>query len=294
MSSGKYRITFGASLSPAVLVLLIINFSIFILQLIASFVPFSQNASYEDVLKLFLGLNHVGFYQNHYVWQIFTYMFLHGGWIHIIFNLLTLWMFSGDLERLWGTKRFVIYYLLSGIGAGLCIAAMNAFMASRFPGSSMIPTIGASGALYALLLAYGMTWPNREVLLYFLFPIKIKYLLLFFGLIEFFGTISSMRSSTDSISHIGHLGGLLAGFIILQIWKFSKTSKYGFFGYFLARRRFKKKRHEIDMRIKAKQTIDDLLDKIARQGISSLTDKEKRDLDWARRYYYPSDKETMH
>jgi membrane associated rhomboid family serine protease len=292
MSFQRYQIKFGGNLTAAVKALLIINSAIFLLQWSADFFYSGQilSAKFSDIF----GINHQGFILNHYFWQTFTYMFLHGGWLHIIFNLLTLWMFGSELEMTWGSRKFIIYYLISGIGAGLCIALLNYYMYTQNPDTREITTIGASGAIYALLLAYGLLWPNREVLLYFLFPIKIKYLLIVFGLIEFFGTLSSLKGPSSSISHIGHIGGLITGFILFMLWKRKTRKTEWFFTRFFKRRRFKQKQKEIDIRIKAKQIIDDLLDKIAHEGLSSLTDKEKKDLDWARKFYYPSDRDTMH
>ena len=118
-------------------------------------------------------------------------------------------------------------------------------------------TLGASGAIYAILLAYGLTWPNREVLLYFLFPIKMKYLVIIFGLIEFFGTISSAQGGGGNISHIGHLGGLASGFFyimyklkISSVTKAEDKKKAGVVKRYLKQSRLKKKQEEIDLRIK--------------------------------------------
>lgn len=270
--------------------LLIINGAIFLIQ---QFVP----DSYYRVVLWKFGLS----IQEFRPWQLFTYMFLHGSWSHIIFNLLTLWMFAGSLEERWGGKLFIKYYIYCGIGAGIFITAMNYYTGSHSP------TIGASGALYGILLAYGMTWPNREVLLYFLIPIKIKYLVLLFGLVEFFGTINP---SNSGISHIGHIGGLVSGFILLKFFfKLPQKSSSdagampnnrsaerngSFMSDFFRKRRLEKKKREIEERIKAKRIIDALLEKIARYGMSSLTHEEKKDLEWARKHYYPDESETLH
>ena len=279
---------FGGPVTPAVKLLLVVNFSIFIIQQITGL--FSYGA-----LEQIFGLSHNGLVYHHFAWQLVTYMFFHGGWLHIFFNLFALWMFAGELEQLWGTKAFLKYYLLSGIGAGVFIALMNAYFVSKNPDMMFLPTLGASGALYALLLAYGMIWPNREVLVYFLFPVKIKYVVIFFGLLEFFGTLSSAQGKGDSISHIGHLGGLITGFIILQIWKKHSAPKgRGFLGNLARKWRLRRKQKEINTRIKAKETIDLLLEKIARQGMASLTAEEKIKLEWARKHYYPNDDETIH
>jgi membrane associated rhomboid family serine protease len=289
----QYRI--GGPITPVVKKLMIANAAIFLVQLLADRVMpgFMENT---------FGLNYTGLVQEYRLWQPATYMFLHGGWLHIIFNLLGLWMFGGDIEQLWGSRRFLRYYLFTGIGAGLFIALMNYVVHVRYgTGYPYVPTtIGASGAIYGILLAYGVTWPNREVLLYFLFPVKMKYLVLIFGLIEFFGTLSGGAGGT--ISHIGHLGGLLSGlvFIVYQVRaagrpkRRSAKGRNGFFGDFMKKRRLRTKQREIATRIEAKKTIDDLLDKIAREGMSSLSTGERKRLDWARRHYTPDEHVTYH
>ena len=288
------NIRFGGPITPIVKRLLIINGAVFLIQFVLG--------SYNGVIQQNFGLSYRAI-QEYMVWQFLTYMFLHGGWLHIIFNLLTLWMFAGSLEEIWGSKLFLKYYIYCGVGAGIFITAMNLYTGNPNP------TIGASGALYGILLAYGMTWPNREVLLYFLIPIKIKYLVLIFGLIEFFGTFNQ---SNTGISHIGHIGGLVSGFILLKFFfkkppqKFSgsagvASSRKGspeksgnFVSAFFKKRRLEKKKHEIEKRIEAKEIIDTLLEKIARSGMSSLTHEEKKNLEWARKHYYPDGSETRH
>ena len=284
---------FGGPITPMVKKLMIINGAIFLLQ---QFVNLFSPGAMESLF----GLNHIGLIHEFRIWQLFTYMFLHGGWLHIIFNLLALWMFAGELENLWGSKLFLRYYLYGGIGAGLFISIMNYIIFNKYMANPT--TIGASGALYAILLAYGMIWPNREVLLYFLFPVKMKYLVLIFGLMEFFGTLSSIGGQGGNISHIGHLGGLISGYLFIMYKRRGKivrpvsptSKKENLLGRLMKKIRLTKKRKEIDTRIKAKKIIDDLLEKIARSGMSSLSPEEKRQLEWARRHYYPERNDTVH
>ncbi len=293
MYGQNVNIRIGGPLTPMVKKLMIINGAIFIFQqVIGIFYP-------GHVEHLF-GMNHVGFIQEFKLWQIVTYMFLHGGWFHIIFNLLGLWMFAGELEQKWGSTVFLRYYLISGIGAGFFIALMNYIMYAR---SGVNPvTIGASGAIYGILLAYGVTWPNRKVLLYFVIPIKIKYLVLIFGLIEFFGMLSSAAGTGGNVSHIGHLGGLVTGLVyyFLRIRRSAyagmseKKADGGFMSQFLKKLRVTRKKKVIEARIQSKKIIDELLEKIARQGMSSLTPQEKKKLEWARKHYYPDRDETLH
>jgi membrane associated rhomboid family serine protease len=144
------------------------------------------------------------------VWQLVTYLFLHDpfGFSHILFNMLTLWMFGVDLEQTWGTRLFLRYYFVCGIGAGLCVVAANAAV-----GDMQRPTIGASGAIYGLLLAFGLLFPDRIVLFSFLFPMKAKYFVMILGAIAF---LSSMGSGNSNVSNVAHLGGMVFGYIYLK------------------------------------------------------------------------------
>ncbi len=145
------------------------------------------------------------------IWQFVTYMFLHDptGFTHILFNMLTLWMFGRTLEVTWGTRRFLKYYFLCGIGAGLCVVLANLILS----GNMNARTIGASGAIYGLLLAFGMLFPNVEVLFFFLFPLKAKYFVMILGAIAF---MSSFGASGSGVSHIAHLGGMVFGYLYLR------------------------------------------------------------------------------
>lgn len=145
-----------------------------------------------------------------YGWQFVTYLFVHAGPFHILFNMLVLWMFGCDLERLWGLKKFLQYYFLSGVGAGLCSYLVGP--------SSVIPTVGASGAIYGLLLAYGILFADRIIYLYFLFPIKAKYFVLIMGALEFYAAIAT---SGSGVSHTAHLGGMIFGYLYLRRGRWS-------------------------------------------------------------------------
>lgn len=188
-----------------VLRLVLINVIIFFLQiLIAKF--------YQIRIEEIFGLNPNMVLKNLWIWQIFTYMFLHSPFnmLHIFFNMYLLWVFGTAVEQEWGSKKFLHYYIFSGLGAGLSILLLNAVTA---PYSL---TIGASGAIFALLLAFGILFPNAEILLFFIIPVKAKYLVLVYGLLEFYLMINA---STGNISHIGHLGGLFFGFIYFLLFK---------------------------------------------------------------------------
>lgn len=142
-------------------------------------------------------------------WQLVTYMFLHADVSHIFFNLFALWIFGQALENLWGTKRFVIYYFLTGIGAGL----IHIFI----QGAS---AIGASGAVFGILLGFGMMFPDKYIILLFPpIPIKAKYFVGIYGGIELF---SGLTRPDSGVAHFAHLGGLIVGFILIKLWKIKK------------------------------------------------------------------------
>ncbi len=146
-------------------------------------------------------------------WQLVTYMFLHASFSHIFFNLFALWIFGQALENLWGTRRFLLYYFLTGIGAGI----IQLFVSSGY-------TIGASGAVFGILLGFGMMFPDRYIMLLFPpIPIKAKYFVGFYGAFELFNGITTTNSG---IAHFAHLGGLLVGFILIKVWKIKKPSVY--------------------------------------------------------------------
>lgn len=154
------------------------------------------------------------------VWQVVTYLFLHdpNSFGHILFNMLALWMFGADLEGIWGTKKFLQYYFLCGIGAGLCVIVANFLF-----GNPYTQTLGSSGAIFGLLLAFGMLFPDRQVLFSFLFPIKAKYFVMILGGIEL---LSSYASVGGPVSNIAHLGGMLFGFLYIR----SETGRRRAFG----------------------------------------------------------------
>jgi membrane associated rhomboid family serine protease len=140
------------------------------------------------------------------LWQLVTYLFLHGGIWHLVFNMLTLWMFGTPLEQTWGRRNFLKYYFICGIGAGICDLVLS--MITR----STIPTIGASGAIFGLLLAFGVCFPDQTVLMGFLFPIKAKYMVMIYAAVELWMSMGV----NSGVSNIAHLGGMAIGFIYLK------------------------------------------------------------------------------
>jgi membrane associated rhomboid family serine protease len=146
-----------------------------------------------------------------FVWQLVTYMFIHAGIGHILFNMLALWMFGTEFERLWGTRRFLRFYFFCGIGAGICVVVANYMFGTV--ASRSTPTVGSSGAIYGLLLASAILWPDRQILMSFLFPIKMKYFVMIIGAIAF---LNSFNTSSP-VSDLAHLGGMLFGYLFLKV-----------------------------------------------------------------------------
>ena len=193
MTYYRYRFSFGYGLTPMIKNLMIIMGAVYLLQMV-----------FNGWINYYFGLIPVLVWKKYYLWQLATYIFLHGGITHILFNLLALWMFGGELESLWGSRKFLRYFLFCGIGAGICTVILTPYQ--------FIPVIGASGAIYGILLAFGWLFPNRLIYIYFLFPIPAKYMVIIFGLIELF---SSMQGTGGGIAHLTHLGGLLFGLVYM-------------------------------------------------------------------------------
>jgi len=199
---GKVAYSMGPGpLSQAVKILIAINVAGFLLGVI---VP---------AVTLRLGLQPAMFTTQFALWQPVTYMFLHGGIGHLLFNMLALWMFGTELERTWGTRFFVRYYMVTGIGAALVTVAWSLSPLPYAAEMYQSLVIGASGAIYGLLLAYGLYFPTREIYLYFLFPIQARYFVMIAGAIAF---LSSVGSSGGGVAHVAHLGGLLVGYLYLR------------------------------------------------------------------------------
>jgi membrane associated rhomboid family serine protease len=196
--------SFGPPLTPVVKRLIIITTAAFVVTYIPQQI-FGWSAPYAwfalqpyDVLHRF------------YIWELVTYLFLHGGFFHILFNMFALWMFGSDLESLWGGRKFLFYYFLTGIGA--------------------------AGAIYGLLLAYGMLFPDRPIYLYFIIPIKAKWFVVIMGAIEL---VSSFSMPGSGVSHIAHLGGMLFGFLYLRGWNLPYTLQLRYHEWRRARLRSK-------------------------------------------------------
>jgi membrane associated rhomboid family serine protease len=256
-----------------------------------------------------------------HVYQFLTYMFLHGSFTHILFNMFALWMFGSVIERVWGPKKFLFYYIVCGVGAGIVqeLVQYGSYMAQGLAayqyvnmGGAQISmdsyinlwtTIGASGAVYGILLAFGMIFPNERLFIIpFPFPIKAKWLIVGYIAIELF---SAMSGPGDGVAHMAHLGGMLFGFLLIRYWRNHPDSSQRFgrsYGQeFFDNLRRKYEERQRNQRMHAEQTkweerrretdeeynqrqrqnqeeIDAILDKIRKSGYDSLTKEEKQKL----------------
>jgi membrane associated rhomboid family serine protease len=208
---GPAQVSFWPPFTGMVKSLILFTSAIFLV----TYVPVQLMPSAFGFNNLPLGTKYFGlvpFDVTHFlfVWQLATYLFLHGGWSHIIFNCLALWMFGYELERTWGSRRFLSYFFLTGIGAGL----FNVLLATMFGGPEVVtPVIGNSGAVYGILLAYGVLFPDRPIFLYFVIPVKAKWFVLIIGVVEFW---MSLTQPGSGVAHIAHLGGMLFGYLYLR------------------------------------------------------------------------------
>ena len=179
--------------------------------------------------------------------QLITHIFMHGSFTHLFFNMFALWMFGKILENIWGEKRFLIYYMITGIGAAFIHLLISQYqiisISNQIPELVSIaiegkynpsipiskkltqliitPTVGASGAVFGLLLAFGMLFPNALLYLYFAIPIKAKYFVIGYGILELYAGISN--NPADNVAHFAHLGGMIFGYILIKYWKKNTT-----------------------------------------------------------------------
>ena len=290
--------------------LLIVN----VLAFIATFV-FERSGI--DLTRM-LGL-HFFLASEFHIYQFITYMFLHGGFTHILFNMFALWMFGSVIERVWGPKKFLFYYICCGVGAGFTqelvqyiTYSMEGIAAYQYVNAGGVQmttdayinlwtTIGASGAVYGILLAFGMIFPNERLFIIpFPFPIKAKWLIVGYIAIELF---SAMSGPGDGVAHMAHLGGMLFGFLLIRYWQKHPDSSAGF-GRSRGQEFFDNLKRKYDARqnqqhMKAEHTsntrretdeeynarqrknqeeVDAILDKIRKSGYDSLTKEEKKKL----------------
>lgn len=187
-------------MTPAVRALIALNVAGYLLPLVG------------PSLTLWLGLVPALVVERWWVWQPATYLFLHGGLFHLLFNMLALWMFGVDLERVWGTRFFVRFYFVAGIGAALTTLAIALLPFAFAEALYASVTVGASGAIYGLLVAFAMMYPHRPIYLYMLFPIPARVFVLIIGAISF---LSSVTEPRGGVAHATHLGGLVVGYLYL-------------------------------------------------------------------------------
>ena len=240
--------------TDAIKFIISINFLIFILQYLSGM---------ENELFTIFGIVPSKTFGELMLWQPFTYLFFHGGIWHVLINMFVLWMFGSELEKFWGKKEFLRFFFITGIGSGL--------ITILFSLSSTNPVVGASGAIYGVLLAYGLLFPNRLVYLYFLIPIKVKYLVMLIGAIAFF---SSLNPGNSNISHLTHLSGMVIGFIYLR-----SSINWNTINHFVIHRKDEIKRHyeekKNEQREALKLQVDAILDKINDVGYDNLSESER-------------------
>ncbi len=240
--------------TDAIKLIISINFLIFILQYFSGI---------EDKLFPIFGIVPSRTFGELMLWQPFTYLFFHGGIWHVLINMFVLWMFGSELEKYWGKREFLRFFFVTGVGSGLVTVLFSL--------SSSTPVVGASGAIYGVLLAYGLMFPNRLVYLYFLIPIKVKYLVILIGTIAFF---SSLNPGYSNISHLTHLSGMIIGFVY-----FRSNLNWNTINHFVIHRKNEIKRHYKDKKNEKREAlklkVDAVLDKINEKGYDSLSKSER-------------------
>lgn len=244
---------FGDSPFPWTLRLVALNVIIYVLLLVARSTGWGMGIFNEMVLvpqQVLRG----------HVWQLVTYMFLHDprGIMHILFNMLLLWMMGREVELTLGSGTFLRLYFLTGIVAGIC---------SLFTGS---PVLGASGAVLGILAVYGHLFPDRMILAFFFIPMKVKHFIWVIAAIDLLGAVSG----GGSIAHLAHIGGLVTGIVMMRTGWYRK-GLFDVEGY--------RRRRNLDRHKRQRERIDEILDKVSREGIQSLSRAEREFLENARR-----------
>ena len=246
----------GGGITEAVKMLLIVNGIGFLLQMMVG-----------GQMIAFLGLIPRLAWSRLYIWQFVTYMFLHGGFFHILINMYALWVFGCEVERMWGPRAFYKYYFITGIGAGIIHTLLTPM--------SLIPTIGASGAVLGVLTAFAMMFPDRQItlLLFFILPVTMRartLALLFAGMSLFSGVLGSR----DGVAHFAHLGGMLVGYLYMK--RGSKLdSLWRPFREWRRTRRIRLAREKEENLEKLRRAVDRILDKANEVGMENLTREEK-------------------
>lgn len=282
---------------PVIKNLLIINIAVFFVQMILDNISFGGMPGWYVINRYFAlnplsGTDAAGQAYNFQIWQLFSYQFLHGGFMHLFFNMFALWIFGVELENMFGSQKFLFYYLMCGVGAGL----LHIFASPIFDSISA-PTIGASGAVYGVLIAFALYFPDRYIFLLFPpMPIKAKYLIAFYIVIEFMSV-----GSANYVAHLAHLGGAFFGFLFVMYDKRNNINIEAMFrkvkDIFVTpssdRNQFRRPKrsskgskvedaefYEINSSDQSQEVnqeeIDEILDKIGKSGYQNLTEREKR------------------
>ena len=196
---------------PAIKTICIACVSVFVLQELSALLFGQSGARFWET---WFGLVPYAVVFGFRIWQPFTYLFLHAGVLHILFNLLYLAMFGADLERMWGAKKFYVYFFLCGVGAGIINVIVKLIIDPHGHGSAWAPTIGASGAIYGILLACAVMMPHRQV---WVFPLPVTVSMrIFVAVRERLNFSATIGASGDNVSHVCHLGGMLVGYVDLR------------------------------------------------------------------------------
>lgn len=305
MSNGNYRPAGFSYISPVIKSLLIANVAVFLLEMMLTGIN-SSGIPLGAYFTRYFALWPLG--DGFGPWQLFSYQFMHGDFSHIFFNLFALWMFGTEIEYTLGSKKFLIFYLASGVGAGLLHLLTPLF------GMGSGPTIGASGSIYGVMIAFALFNPDRFIYIYFLLPVKAKYLIGFMIILD----LLMFRNANSNVAHLAHVGGAITGFLFLYfdstVWfplknRLKGGSKNRYTGYsnydeddegpsFYSRPRssssstgsgfnFSFKTKKSDQKVEdakftdindndiSQEEIDRILDKISESGYTNLTQKEK-------------------
>jgi membrane associated rhomboid family serine protease len=279
---------------PVIKNLLIINAAVFLIQSVLNNYSIDGVPGFYIINRYFAlnpidGVDQIGNPSNFQVWQLFTYQFMHGSFTHILFNMLMLWMFGMEIENMWGSKKFLVYYLTCGVGAGLA----HIFLSPVLMGGVSAPTIGASGSIFGVLIAFAMFFPNRYIYIYFLLPIKAKYLITLMVMFEFMSV-----GAESFVAHLAHLGGAVVGLVFILIDRRKSLNFNNFINSFKknpsnsSRAQFRKKPSNSENGIEdaqfydinkksddnqvTQEEIDRILDKISQSGYQNLSDHEKK------------------
>ncbi|MFZ9870999.1 MAG: rhomboid family intramembrane serine protease [Candidatus Kapaibacteriota bacterium] len=217
-----YQRTRGLSFFPPFIkFLMFANVGVFFLQSFADGFTFGGVPLGSAIMEWF-ALWPIG--ENFWPWQFLSYQYLHGGFGHLFFNMFALWMFGMELENMWGSKRFAVYYTLAGIAAGIVHLVVTPLF-----GGSGAPTIGASGSIMGVLLAFGMLFPDRPVMMFpIFFPIPARFFVLIYAGIDL---VMGISNASDGVAHFAHLGGALGGYLLLKLgeplWTWLEGTRVG-------------------------------------------------------------------